>query len=156
VSEKVRKYLRGEKGFTLVEMMVVLVIIAVLIAGGITYYLGYISRSKITKADGDIATIQASLESYYAQYQTYPTDATTLTTAGCSSSMVGTPAVAGVPYVYTPGTITPAGTTIASTASYVVATSVTVDSNSNYVVGTGANGTSNPVQLIKPVPTPTT
>jgi type II secretory pathway pseudopilin PulG len=134
-------------------MMVVLVIIAVLIAGGITYYLGYISRAKITKADGDIATIQASLESYYAQNQTYPTDAPTLETAGCSSSMVSYAPATGAPYVYVPGTITPAtGTTIASTTSYLVSTATTVDSNSDYVQGTGVSGTSTAAALSKTAP----
>lgn len=144
MSEKVRKFLRGEQGFTLVEMMVVLVIIAVLIAGGITYYLGYISRAKITKADGDIASIQASCESYYAQNQTYPIDGPSLAAAGCSSVMVnyGAP-LTGVPYVYTDPT---GGTT------YNVYTAATVDSNKDYVLGTGTSGTSSAAVLTPTIP----
>jgi general secretion pathway protein G len=139
VSEKVRKFLRGEQGFTLVEMMVVLVIIAVLIAGGITYYLGYISRAKITKADGDIATIQASLESYYAQNQAYPTTSADLTAAGCSATMVTLGIITGVPYVYSVD---------GTGANYCVATAVTVDPTKDYVAGTGTNGTSSAAVLV--------
>ncbi len=65
MSEKIRKFMRGEKGFTLIEMMVVLIIIAVLIGAGIRAYMGYIGRAKITKATGDISTMAAALDSYY-------------------------------------------------------------------------------------------
>ena len=37
-----KRYLNNEKGFSMIEMMVVLIIIAVLLAGGIKFYLGYI------------------------------------------------------------------------------------------------------------------
>ena len=72
----IRKLLRSEKGFTMVEMMVVLIIIAVLIAGGIKFYLGYIENAKVTKAKAQISTMQAALDTYYAENGIYPTDTT--------------------------------------------------------------------------------
>ncbi len=67
-----KRYLRNEKGFTIIEMMVVLVIIAVLIGGGIKFYLGYIENAKVTKAKAQISTMQAVLDAYYAENGSYP------------------------------------------------------------------------------------
>ena len=90
MSEKIRKFMRDEKGFTLVEMMVVLIIIAVLIGAGIRAYMGYIGRAKITKATGDISTMAAALDSYYQTQpnQGYPTGADDLVAAGISTTHV--------------------------------------------------------------------
>lgn len=63
---------RNEKGFTMIEMMVVLIIIAVLIGAGIKFYLGYIENSRVTKAKSQISTMQAGLDSYYAENNVYP------------------------------------------------------------------------------------
>lgn len=71
-----KKLLRKEEGFTMVEMMVVLIIVAVLIAGGIRFYLGYIENSRVTKAKAQITTMQASLDAYYAENGSYPFGAT--------------------------------------------------------------------------------
>jgi len=67
-----KRYLNNEKGFSMIEMMVVLIIIAVLIGGGIKFYLGYIENSRITKAKAQISTMQAALDAYYAENGKYP------------------------------------------------------------------------------------
>ena len=67
-----KRYLNNEKGFSMIEMMVVLIIIAVLIAGGIKFYLGYIENSRVTKAKAQISTMQAALDAYYAEKAEYP------------------------------------------------------------------------------------
>lgn len=72
----IRRLLRNEKGFTMVEMMVVMIIIAVLIAGGVKFYVGYIENSKVTKAKAQISTMQAALDTYYAENGAYPFDTT--------------------------------------------------------------------------------
>jgi general secretion pathway protein G len=60
----------------MVEMMVVMIIIAVLIAGGVKFYQGYIENSKVTKAKAQIGTMQAALDTYYAENGAYPFDTT--------------------------------------------------------------------------------
>jgi general secretion pathway protein G len=137
--DKIRKVMSVEKGFTLVEMMVVLIIIAVLIALGIRAYVGYIGRAKMTKANGDITTIQAALDAYYAQNQSYPGAQSTLTSAGISSYEVnGGGPVAGIPpYGYT--FLTTSGT-------YKVYTITSV--NALYMEGIGTNGVSSPATLV--------
>jgi len=67
-----RKNLRNENGFTMIEMMVVLIIIAVLIGGGIKFYLGYIENSKVTKAKSNMTVMQGAMDSYYAENNAYP------------------------------------------------------------------------------------
>jgi general secretion pathway protein G len=69
----------------MVEMMVVLIIIAVLIAGGVKFYLGYIENAKVTKAKAQISTMQAALDTYYAENGLYPTD---ITTGGLKAKML--------------------------------------------------------------------
>ena len=89
-----RKHVRNEKGFTMIEMMVVLIIIAVLIGGGIKFYLGYIENSKVTKAKANITVMQAALDAYYSENNKYPggTAATDLTTALLNAGVkAGTP-----------------------------------------------------------------
>lgn len=81
----IRRLLRSEKGFTMVEMMVVLIIIAVLIAGGVKFYLGYIENAKVTKAKAQISTMQAALDTYFAENGLYPTD---ITADGLKSKML--------------------------------------------------------------------
>jgi general secretion pathway protein G len=78
-----KRYLNNEKGFSMIEMMVVLIIIAVLIAGGIKFYLGYIENARVTKAKAQVSTMQAALDAYYAENAGYPkgADAAALETA---------------------------------------------------------------------------
>jgi general secretion pathway protein G len=70
--EYLKKLRHNDKGFTMIEMMVVLIIIAVLIGVGIKFYLGYIEGSKVTKAKGQISTVQGALDAYYSEKASYP------------------------------------------------------------------------------------
>lgn len=67
-----RKLARRDRGFTMIEMMVVLIIIAILIGVGIRFYSGYIENSRVTKAKTQLATMMAGLDAYYAEKGTYP------------------------------------------------------------------------------------
>lgn len=131
------KYLRGEKGFTLVEMMVVMIIIAVLIAGGIRFYIGYIDRAKITKGTGDIAIMQAALDAYYAGSNAYPgEDDSSLNAAGLSTEMIGSSSIATRSYIYDSD-----GSPV---STYKIYTRIPLD-GTNYVIGSGKNGKSDPI-----------
>ncbi|MDR9786150.1 MAG: type II secretion system protein GspG [Peptococcaceae bacterium MAG4] len=81
-----KRYLNNEKGFSMIEMMVVLIIIAVLMAGGIKFYLGYIENSRVTKAKAQISTMQAALDAYYAEQSKYPADKAGLLNAGIAAT----------------------------------------------------------------------
>lgn len=63
----------GEKGFTLVELLVITVIIGILAAIAIPQYNGYINKAKVTLAIGALDTLRTTLEGFYVDYQGYPT-----------------------------------------------------------------------------------
>ena len=63
---------RRSKGFTLLELLIVVVIIGVLAAIAIPAYNSYLNTAKITLAQGALDTIRKTLESYHIDYQEYP------------------------------------------------------------------------------------
>ncbi len=63
----------SQTGFTLIEIMVVVVIISVLIGLVAPNILGRVDEARVTAAQTDIATIEQALEMYKLDNQTYPT-----------------------------------------------------------------------------------
>ncbi len=66
---------KNNSGFTLVELMVVISIIAVLAAIGVTTYASTQKVARDGKRIGDLDEIQKAIEQYYAINQSYPTEA---------------------------------------------------------------------------------
>jgi prepilin-type N-terminal cleavage/methylation domain-containing protein len=63
----------GERGFTIIELLIITVIIGVLAAIAIPQYNGYINKAKITLAIGALDTLRTTLEGFHVDYQGYPT-----------------------------------------------------------------------------------
>jgi type II secretion system protein G len=63
---------KRSEGFTLLELLIVVVIIGVLAAIAIPAYNSYINTAKITMAQGALDSIRKTLESYHIDYQDYP------------------------------------------------------------------------------------
>ena len=64
---------RKTLGFTILEILVVISVIAILIGIAIPKFKGMQDHAKTIKATGDLRTIQAALESYYIHnHNTYP------------------------------------------------------------------------------------
>jgi general secretion pathway protein G len=75
-----RKRLDKEAGFTLVELLVVIVILGVL-AGIVVFAVGGISNKSTRAAcNSDVSTVQTAEEAYYAQHNAYTTIANLVTT----------------------------------------------------------------------------
>ena len=64
---------RKEDGFTLIELMVVLVILALLVTAVLPNVVGKSDDAKQTKAKADIAMIESLLDQYYLDLGQYPT-----------------------------------------------------------------------------------
>jgi len=64
---------RNEKGFTLIELMIVIAIIGILAVIAIPQFNAYRARSYNAGALSDIRNIETAVEAYYVDYQHYPT-----------------------------------------------------------------------------------
>ncbi len=94
-------------GFTLLELMIVITIIALILGIALPRFKGIQDQGKIAKAKGELRTLQTAVESYYIHNSnTYPANLTALNTA-TPSIVTSTPndpfAAAATPYQYTRG-----------------------------------------------------
>jgi len=82
---------RTQRGFTLIEAMVTVAIIAILAAVAIPSYRDYVIRGKLTEAFGGLADARVKIEQYYQDNRTYPVGGcTTSTTPGATQVTVQT------------------------------------------------------------------
>lgn len=64
---------QNNKGFTIVELLIVIVVIGILAALVITTFTGIQQRARNTERQTDIKAIHGQVEAYYAQNGRYPT-----------------------------------------------------------------------------------
>ena len=88
---------RGEEGFTLVELMVVLAIIGALLAIAVPSYLGYRGRAADGAAKANIRQALPSVEAYYNDNGTYSGMTVAKLKAGYDSGLSASLSVNGVP-----------------------------------------------------------
>lgn len=70
-----RPQIRADSGFTLVELLVVLGIIALLMAIATPQVIRYLDRAKVDAAGAQLKNIESALELYYLDTGSYPTTA---------------------------------------------------------------------------------
>jgi len=63
---------KNQKGFTLVELMIVVAIIGILAAIAIPQFAKYRARAQNSAALADMRNLKTDLEGYYAEWQEYP------------------------------------------------------------------------------------
>ena len=82
--------MKGQKGFTLIEILIVLALMAVLAAIVIPNVQGFLGRGKDDSYKVDKKTLQAAVDGYYTKNSAYPTTAgaTGLPTGGNNSYVV--------------------------------------------------------------------
>lgn len=64
---------RKQQGFTIVELLIVIVVIGILAALVITTFTGIQQKARNTERETDIKAIHGQVEAYYAQNGKYPT-----------------------------------------------------------------------------------
>ena len=63
------------RGFTLLELMITVVIVAILAGIAVPAYSDYVLRGKFAEATGNLADLRVKMEQYYADNRRYSTDA---------------------------------------------------------------------------------
>lgn len=81
--------MKVHKGFTLVELMIVVVIVGILASIGLPAYGNYVLRGKLTEAQTELAAMRVKLEQYYQDNRTY--------VGGCAAGTVA-PLPSGTKY----------------------------------------------------------
>jgi len=65
-------YIKNDRGFSLLELMIVIVIIGVLVAVAMPIYGHSVKKAKQAEADAALGTIRTQLRIYQAEYNEYP------------------------------------------------------------------------------------
>jgi type IV pilus assembly protein PilE len=83
------------KGFTLLELMITVAVIAILAGIALPSYTDYVTRSKFAEATGNLADLRVKMEQYYADNRRYSTNAGGGTCGGLGGNV---PAASDVRY----------------------------------------------------------
>ncbi len=111
------KFQRNQKGFTLIELMIVVVIIGILAALAIPRFMAATTKSKMSEAKTMLKQVHVLMRSYYQESDTYV--GATLAGIGFVQQPLVTAAPAG-PARYTIAITSALATTYAATATSVV------------------------------------
>jgi type IV pilus assembly protein PilE len=83
---KQRAVIRPDNGFTLIELMITLAVVAILAAIAYPSYTQFIQRGKIVEGLGELSTLRVRLEQYYQDNRNYGS-----TASACGIAMPSKP-----------------------------------------------------------------
>lgn len=87
--------MRGKQGFTLIELMIVVAIIAILAAIAISQYQDYVIRSQIAEGSALAAGVKASVVEFYNRSGRFPAPAGTCADANSSVGLAMPTSIVG-------------------------------------------------------------
>jgi len=70
--KRIRGFFKNKKGFTLIELMIVIAIIGILAAIAIPQFAKYRSKAYNASALSDLKNVRTEVEAYYADHDNYP------------------------------------------------------------------------------------
>lgn len=82
------KIVKNQKGFTLIELMIVIAIIGILAAIAIPQFAAYRQRGVKSTMDADVKNIATAVEAYFQDFNSYPTQTAFTTTAVIGNNTV--------------------------------------------------------------------
>jgi type IV pilus assembly protein PilE len=139
--------MRKARGFTLIELMITVAIVAILAAIVLPSYRDYITRSRITEAVSNLSTWRVRMEQYYQDNRDY--------THACDANTLASPPPPTANFQFSCGGLSSAGYTITATGINAMTNFVyTVDQN-NLRITTGVplalgwSGTGNTCWVLK-------
>jgi type IV pilus assembly protein PilE len=94
-------------GFTLIEVMVTVAIVAILASIALPSYSEYVRRARISEAVATLSDMRVKMEQYFQDNRTYA--------GACTANTVAPPPVNTVNFTFSCGTPTAAGFTITAT-----------------------------------------
>ena len=75
-----------KKGFTLIEMVMIIVILGILAAVAVPKYIDFTASAKTAAEAGVVGGVRSGLFTYFVQYKAYPAALDAATVAACASA----------------------------------------------------------------------
>lgn len=84
--------LKANRGFTLIEIMITVAILAIIAAVALPNYVDYLTRSKLVEAKTNLSDMRTRLEQYFMDNRKYPSSCADYSTSAAPANTIYKPA----------------------------------------------------------------